>query len=117
MPTYQIKTDNHSETVAAMTIILAAAVFRAKYRVKEQIKSIKIMDKLRKTLMLYCIEKNISLSKISNISLSKISQGMVDNPFPIGSTNIYRFYLDKHELSQRQRTKLKLFFELENYDK
>ena len=109
MPTYQIKTDNHSETVAAMTIILAAAVFRAKYRVKEQIKSIKIMDKLRKTLMLYCIEKNISLSKIS--------QGMVDNPFPIGSTNIYRFYLEKHELSQRQRTKLKLFFELENYDK
>jgi hypothetical protein len=109
MPTYQIKTDNHSEIVAAMTIILAAAIFRAKYRVKEQIKSIKIMDKLRKTLMLYCIEKNISLSKIS--------QGMVDNPFPIGSTNIYRFYLEKHDLSQRQRTKLKLFFELENYDK
>jgi len=109
MPTYQIKTANHSETVAAMTIILAAAIFRAKYRIKEPIKSIKIMDKLRKTLMLYCIEKNISLSKIS--------QNMVDNPFPIGSTNIYRFYLEKHELSQRQRTKLTLFFELENYDK
>ncbi len=109
MHIYQIKTDNHSETVAAMTIIIAAAIFRAKYRIKEPIKSIKIMDKLRKTLMLYCIEKNISLSKIS--------QHMVDNPFPIGSTNIYRFYLEKHELSQRQRTKLKLFFELENYDK
>ncbi len=109
MPTYQIKTANHSETVAAMTIILAAAVFRAKYRIKEPIKSIKIMDKLRKTLMLYCIEKNISLSKIS--------QQMIDNPFPIGSTNIYRFYLEKHELSQKQRLKLTLFFELENYDK
>ena len=109
MPTYQIKTANHSETVAAMTIILAAAVFRAKYRIKEPIKSIKIMDKLRKTLMLYCIEKNISLSKIS--------QQMVDNPFPIGSTNIYRFYLEKHKLSQKQRLKLTLFFELENYDK
>ena len=67
------------------------------------------MDPLRKTLMLYCMEKNISLSKIS--------QQMIDNPFPIGSTNIYRFYLEKHELSQRQRTKLKLFFELEKYDK
>ena len=66
-------------------------------------------DKLRKTLMLYCIEKNISLSKIS--------QQMVDNPFPIGSTNIYKFYLEKHELSKKQRTKLTLFFELENYDK
>ena len=109
MPTYQIKTANHSETVAAMTIILAAAVFRAKYRIKEPIKSIKIMDPLRKTLMLYCLEKNISLSKVS--------QNMVDNPFPIGSTNIYRFYLEKHELSKRQRTKLKLFFELENYTK
>ena len=109
MPTYQIKTANHSETVAAMTIILAAAVFRAKYRIKEPIKCIKIMDPLRKTLMLYCIEKNISLSKVS--------QNMVDNPFPIGSSNIYRFYLEKHELSPKQRTKLKLFFELENYHK
>ncbi len=109
MPIYQIKTDNHSKIVAAMTIIIAAAIFRAKYRIKEPIKSIKVMDPLRKTLMLYCIEKNISLSKIS--------QQMVDNPFPIGGTNIYRFYLEKHELSQRQRTKLKLFFELENYDK
>jgi hypothetical protein len=67
------------------------------------------MDKLRKTLMLYCIEKNISLSKVS--------QNMVDNPFPIGVSNIYNFYLEKHELSQRQRLKLTLFFELENYDK
>jgi hypothetical protein len=105
MPTYQIKTANHSE----MTIILAAAVFRAKYRIKEPIKSIVIMDKLRKTLMLYCIEKNISLSKIS--------QGMIDNPFPIGSSNLYRFYLEKHELSKRQRIKLELFFELEKYKK
>jgi hypothetical protein len=32
MPIYQINTDNHSETVAAMTIILAAAVFRAKQK-------------------------------------------------------------------------------------
>jgi hypothetical protein len=66
-------------------------------------------DKLRKTLMLYCME--------NKISLSKISQSMVDNPFPIGCTNIYRFYLQKHELSDRQRTKLTLFFELENYTK
>ena len=109
MPTYQIKTANHSETVAAMTIILAAAVFRAKYRIKEPIKSIKIMDPLRKTLMLYCLEKNISLSKIS--------QNVITNPFPIGGTNIYRFYLEKHELSKRQRRKLELFFELINYTK
>jgi hypothetical protein len=67
------------------------------------------MDKLRKTLMLYCIEKNISLSKLS--------QGMIDNPFPIGSSNLYRFYLEKHELSKRQRIKLELFFELEKYKK
>jgi len=66
-------------------------------------------DKLRKTLMLYCIE--------NKISLSKVSQCMVDNPFPIGVANIYNFYLEKHELSQRQRTKLTLFFELENYTK
>ena len=66
-------------------------------------------DKLRKTLMLYCIE--------NKISLSKVSQNMVDNPFPIGVSNIYNFYLEKHELSQRQRLKLTLFFELENYDK
>jgi len=67
------------------------------------------MDKLRKTLMLYCIEKNISLSKVS--------ENMVENPFRIGVGNIYNFYLEKHELSQRQRLKLTLFFELENYDK
>ena len=67
------------------------------------------MDILKKRLMLYCIEKNISLSKIS--------QGMIDNPFPIGGTNIYRFYLGKHKLSPKQRTKLELFFELENYTK
>ena len=66
-------------------------------------------DKLRKTLMLYCME--------NKISLSKISQTGIDNPFPIGGTNIYRFYLQKHELSDRQRTKLTLFFELENYTK
>jgi len=41
MPIYKIKTANHSETVAAMTIILAAAVFRAKYKIKEPIIYIK----------------------------------------------------------------------------
>lgn len=66
-------------------------------------------DKLLKTLMLYCIEKKISLSKVSQL--------MVDNPFPIGVSNIYKFYLQKQDLSAKQRTKLILFFELENYDK
>ena len=113
MPTYQIKTDNHSETVAAMTIILAAAVFRAKYRIKEPIKSIKIMelkiDPLRKTLMLYSIERRINMSDLS--------KGLVANPFPIGRGNAYKFYTGRLKLSKKQTIQLTLFFELENYTK
>jgi hypothetical protein len=41
------------------------------------------IDPLRKTLMLYSIERRINMSDLS--------KGLVANPFPIGRGNAYKF--------------------------
>ena len=67
------------------------------------------IDPLRKTLMLYAIERRINMSDLS--------KGLVANPFPIGRGNAYRFYTGRYKLSEKQAIQLTLFFELENYHK
>jgi len=67
------------------------------------------IDPLRKTLMLYSIERRISMSALS--------KGLIPNPFPIGRGNAYRFYTGRLKLSEQQTIQLTLFFELENYHK
>ncbi len=67
------------------------------------------IDPLRKTLMLYSIERRINMSDLS--------KGLINNPFPIGRNNAYRFYTGSRKLSAKQAIQLTLFFELENYHK
>jgi len=63
------------------------------------------MQKLRKQLKVYCIN--------NNINMNRVAKHIDENPFPMGTSNIYRFYIGK-TISDRQLDKLDFFFELKN---